>query len=133
MSIYLEAIMDHYTLPRNWGRLQEPTHSSRVANPLCGDVIELDLQIENYKIVKIGYETEGCAICRAAISQLSDSIAGQSIDALPYLGGTSLIDDLLKIQLSPTRMKCALLARDAIKTAINGLPINRQQLKKSQL
>lgn len=127
MTIYLERLMAEYQLPKNWGRLEQPTVSARVSNPFCGDVIELDLSIVNGQMSNVAYVTVGCAICRASMSLLSEAIKDQTIDQLPYLEGSGILS-LLGISLSPTRLKCALLARDAVRAALGQLTINDQQL-----
>ncbi len=120
MNLYLEKIIDHYKLPRNWGRLRQKTLSVRESNILCGDIIDLDLLIEDEIVKKIGFETKGCAICRATMSLVSEEILGQPILKINSIDRRKILE-LLEIELTPTRLKCALLARDALVSALKKL------------
>lgn len=112
MSIYQEIILDHYKNPRNSGLLENPTDSISVQNPLCGDTLVMQIIEENGIITRIGYNAAGCAISVASASLLSEYLLGKSKDELKNIDKQFMID-LIGIELSPNRMKCALLPWEA--------------------
>ncbi len=129
-DLYQEIIMDHYRNPRNAGSLEAPEASYEDQNPLCGDTIRVDLAFDpplsreaspaERRIAAIRYNARGCAISQAAASMLSEMVAGQTVAAARGLTKDDLLAEL-GIALSPTRLKCALLALKAVKAALYGL------------
>nr|MBI4156315.1 SUF system NifU family Fe-S cluster assembly protein [Candidatus Woesearchaeota archaeon] len=116
-EIYMENIMDHYKNPRNFGSLESPTVKHIEYNPLCGDKIEMSLLIENGKIKDIKFKGNGCSISQASTSMLLEMSNGKSIDEIKNLTKEDVFE-MLSINLSPVRMKCALLGLDTLKNAI---------------
>lgn len=112
INIYQEIILDHFKNPRNFGVLNSPTSSVKVANPLCGDEIEMDVAVEGKKIIDIKFRAVGCAISKAAASMLTEYVKGQTKDKLQKLDREFMIK-LLGVQLGPNRVKCALLPLEA--------------------
>ncbi|MBI3620350.1 iron-sulfur cluster assembly scaffold protein [Candidatus Roizmanbacteria bacterium] len=113
MSIYQENILEHYRHPRNYGRLAAATDRVTVANPLCGDVICLEALIKKRILWEVRFSGEGCAISTAAASMLTEKAHRRRLK--PLLGLTK--NDMLKmlgIELSPNRLKCALLPWEAL-------------------
>ncbi len=120
MDLYAEEILDHYKHPRHFGHLDEPTLTYHDTNPLCGDEITLELQIEDNKVADVAFTGQGCAISRAAASMMSEQIVGMSLEELKSWDKESILD-LLGIEVGPVRIKCALLPLKALKAAVWGL------------
>jgi nitrogen fixation NifU-like protein len=118
MSIYQEVILDHYRNPLHAGRLEHPSRTIDVKNPLCGDEIHMEARIEGDTFVEISHESRGCAISVAAASMITDYAVGKTKDALKKLDKDFMID-LVGIELSPNRLKCALLPLEALHRLVN--------------
>lgn len=117
-SLYSPLVLDHYRHPRNFGKLNEPTHVASELNPLCGDEIKVYLKIENSKIENCRYEARGCALAIAAASVLSEKIKGLSIRELKKMN-LSAMENLLKIKVGAARESCVALASRAVLKALN--------------
>jgi nitrogen fixation NifU-like protein len=113
MSIYIDIILDQYKNPHNKGSLENPTNSIHLKNPLCGDEITLQIKTDNNIVKDIKFDGQGCAISTASASMLTDYAKGKSIDELKKLD-TQFILDLIGVELSPNRLKCALLPLEAL-------------------
>ncbi|OGK37366.1 hypothetical protein A3F03_04235 [Candidatus Roizmanbacteria bacterium RIFCSPHIGHO2_12_FULL_41_11] len=118
MTIYQEIILDHYRSPRNFGILKKPSRQVAVANPLCGDKLEFTVKEEKGVVKKIAFQGEGCAISIAAASLTTEHALGKSKEKLQNLD-KNLILKLLGINLSPNRVKCALLAWEGLKKVVS--------------
>ena len=117
-NIYHQQLLEHAKEPRNKKRLERPTVTSDYSNPSCGDSIVLDLEFDkNKKLISIGYDMEGCAISEASSSLLSEYILEMSYDELLKVNETEFWD-LLGVELSPTRKKCALISFNALLGAL---------------
>lgn len=114
--MYREEILDHYKRPRNEGTLDSGT-DAQGENASCGDDTHIYIEIKDGKISDIKHETEGCAICTSAISILSEEIKGKQIDELKELDDEWMLEKL-GIDISPMRMKCAMLGLETTKKAI---------------
>ena len=77
-TIYQEVILDHNRKPRNYGSLDQPSHHAVGHNPLCGDRIDLNLEITQDKINQITFHGESCAICKASASMMTTAVKGKS-------------------------------------------------------
>jgi nitrogen fixation NifU-like protein len=120
-DFYKENILDHYRRPRNAGRLEHPTHSHEEHNPLCGDVIRLDLHVdENNVIDQVAFKGKGCAISQASASMLTEMIKGKTLDEAKAIGKEAILE-ALGIEIGPVRMKCALLSLKVLKAGAYGL------------
>ena len=113
MSIYKELILDHYKNPRNQGMITKPDKKTVVHNPLCGDRIEMYVVFDNDRIKQISYNASGCVISKASASLLSEYARKKTKDQLRKLDKAFIIN-MLGIQLGPNRVKCALLALEAL-------------------
>lgn len=118
MSIYREIILDHYRNPRNFGRIENPTKTVSVNNPLCGDVIHLDLLVKDDVVENVKFSAEGCAISLASASLLTEHIKGKTKDSLINIDKDFIIN-MLGVELSPNRLKCALLSLEALRKTIS--------------
>lgn len=122
MDLYRDNILDHYKNPRNFGKLNKPDKSAEENNPLCGDKIAIHLGLatndQRQKTIKeISFTGEGCAISMASASMLTEKVKNMSITNVQRLK-TKDITDMLGIELTPTRLKCALLALEVLQKAI---------------
>lgn len=113
MSIYQDIILDHYRNPRNSGTIKNATSHIKVNNPLCGDMLEMDIEEKDGTISNIMFSGQGCAISQAAASMVTEYAKGKSKEELKKLDKDFMIE-LLGIQLSPNRLKCALLSLEAL-------------------
>ena len=113
MSIYQEEILAHYHDPQNFGRLAKPTNTSDLSNPLCGDTIAMDILLKDDIVTDCKYDAKGCAISIASASLLSEYCKGKPKEELLRLDKNFIIE-LLGIDLSPNRLKCALLPLEAL-------------------
>jgi nitrogen fixation NifU-like protein len=121
-SIYREQIIDLYENPLNYGELEAADFVYEEDNPLCGDVIQISVQLdENQRVVDIKWEGQGCAISQASASLLTEEVKGKTLDEVKSFSREELLD-LIGIQLSMTRVKCALLSLKVLKAGAYGMP-----------
>lgn len=116
-DMYQDIILDYYRNPRNFGRIKNPDVKARDTNPLCGDIIEMELKLNGNKIVDAKYTGKGCAISQAAASMLTETIIGKSLDYVKKLDKEDILK-LLGIEISPVRLKCALLSFKVLKVGV---------------
>jgi nitrogen fixation protein NifU and related proteins len=120
-DLYREQIIDRYKNPSYKGTLEPHDITFEDANPLCGDFIRIDLRVdENERVVEATFDGYGCAISQASADLLIETIIGKSIEEVKELTKEDLLD-LLGIELSPVRLKCALLSLKVLKAGIYGL------------
>ncbi|HVG89270.1 MAG: Fe-S cluster assembly sulfur transfer protein SufU [Gaiellales bacterium] len=117
-DFYRENILDHYKNPRNAGHLEAPTATAEGVNPLCGDELSIELQVDDGVVTDVRYNGRGCAISQAAASMLSDTIKGRRVDELAGVGKDDVLEEL-GIPLTPIRLKCAMLSVGVLKVALN--------------
>ena len=117
-DIYKEIILDYYKNPRNRGTMESPDAKSRDSNPLCGDVIELQLKFSDGKVSDIKFNGDGCAISQASASMLTELVMGKSIEDVRKIDKTILLDNLGSPNLGAVRIKCALLPLKVMKSAV---------------
>ena len=115
----LEYILDHYKSPRNYGEIKDPDISHKMGNPVCGDEIRLDLKIEGNVIKDIRFSAKGCTISQAAASMLTEEVVNKDLEYIDSLGPEEMFK-IIKVDVSPIRYDCALLALKVLKTGVQG-------------
>jgi nitrogen fixation protein NifU and related proteins len=119
-QFYREYILDHYKNPRNFGRLEQPDISHEEDNPLCGDVVGMDFRVKDGVIDDIRFHGRGCAISQASASLLTERLKGLTLDQAKKINKEDVLGEL-GIEISPARIKCALLALKVLKVGAYGL------------
>ena len=119
-DLYRDYILEHYRRPHNFGVIEEPTASFEGSNPLCGDRITIQLGIENGLVERVGFTRRGCAISQASASLLTDEIKGKPVAEVAAYRADDLLD-LLGIEISPARLKCAMLSHDSLQHVLEDL------------
>jgi nitrogen fixation NifU-like protein len=118
-DLYRDEILEHYRNPHNFGTLETPTTVKEGANPLCGDRITLMLEINDAgDVADVAFTGRGCAISQASASMLTDEIKGKPLSDIATMGRQEVLDNL-GIEISPARMKCAMLSLETLRSAVS--------------
>tara|TARA_Y100001949_G_scaffold147691_1_gene131751 strand:+ start:232 stop:615 length:384 start_codon:yes stop_codon:yes gene_type:complete len=115
---YSEKVIEHYEKPRNIGSLDRRdlnVGTGLVGAPECGDVMKLQIMVENDKIIDAKFKTFGCGSAIAASSLATEWIKDKSVDEASMINNTEIVEEL---SLPPVKIHCSVLAEDAIKAAI---------------
>ena len=116
-GIYKENILDHYKNPHNKGEIENAEIKFTENNPLCGDIITVNLKLNDQKVEDIKFEGKGCAISIASASLLTDKVKGMTIDEVMKLTKDEILE-MLMIPIGPVRLKCALLCLETLQKAV---------------
>jgi len=116
-DIYREQIMERYKHPSHKHKVVNPDISKEDSNPLCGDVIEVQVKLKDGKIVDAGFDGKGCVISQASADILLDEVKGKTLKEIQDMAREDMLD-LLGINLTTSRVKCAMLALTAMKKGI---------------
>ena len=119
LMAYSEKVMEHYEKPKNVGSLDSGSQSvgtALVGAPECGDVMKLQIEVENDKIVDAKFKTFGCGSAIASSSLATEWVKGKSLDEAHTIQNTDIVEEL---SLPPVKIHCSVLAEDAIKRAID--------------
>ncbi|WP_458187763.1 iron-sulfur cluster assembly scaffold protein [Haladaptatus sp. NG-WS-4] len=114
-DMYRQQILDHYRNPRNYGELDEPSFTHEGVNPSCGDELEFDVVLgdDGDTIERVAFRGDGCAISQASASMLSQKLPGMTLAEVEKLDRDDVID-MLGVEISPMRVKCAVLAEKVV-------------------
>jgi nitrogen fixation NifU-like protein len=117
-DFYREELLDHYDSSPFRGRLANPTASADMVNPLCGDTIHVDIELDpDGRIRTFRFDGNGCVISQAGTSLLAESLEGRTAEEARTLTPEDMVK-LLQIPLTPARLKCALLGWKALQQAL---------------
>ena len=110
-DMYRQQILDHYKNPRNYGEIEDATFTHVGENPMCGDEIRMDVKLDedDETIEAVAFQGDGCAISQASASMLSSELRGKTLDELEEMDRDD-VTDMLGVDISPMRVKCAVLA-----------------------
>ena len=134
-ALYQEMILDHYRRPRNKGEIENPDETIVMKNPLCGDEITIQLKYDGDEVSDVGFVGRGCSISQASASMMTQLVKGKKVDEIESLrgqfrnmvmGGDNVDEKSLGslralsgVAKFPARVKCALLAWNALEEAIS--------------
>lgn len=113
---YSEKVIDHYTNPRNVGKIEDASGVGEVGNPVCGDIMKMYLKIENDVIVDVKFKTFGCGAAIATSSISTEMIKGKTVEEALRLKNSDVVEAL--DGLPPVKIHCSLLAEEAIREAV---------------
>jgi len=116
---YSEKVVDHYENPRNVGSFSEDdtdVGTGMVGAPACGDVMKLQIKVENGIITDAKFKTYGCGSAIASSSLITEMVKGMSLDAASQIKNSEIAEELA---LPPVKIHCSILAEDAIKAAVD--------------
>ena len=125
---YSKKVLEHYERPKNIGSMDSGSNrvgTGLVGAPECGDVMKLQIEVEDDKIVDAKFKTFGCGSAIASSSLATEWIKGKSIDDASTIQNTDIVEEL---SLPPVKIHCSVLAEDAIKAAINDYK-NKQEMR----
>jgi nitrogen fixation NifU-like protein len=133
-QLYQEMVVEHKRAPRHFGTLAAPTHEARGRNPQCGDDVQVQLRLEDGRVADVAFHGQGCAICIASASMMTDAVLGRDIEtaralqqrfravltgqAEPENAELGKLVSLAGVRRYPSRIKCALLGWHALMHAI---------------
>jgi len=137
-SLYQEVILDHNRKPRNYGRLEHPSHQAEGLNPLCGDHIHVALELAGDTVAAIAFDGESCAICKASASMMTVAVKGRNrsdartlgrgfVDMATgrlaagdaaHLGRLAVFSGISEL---PMRVKCAILPWHTLQAAFDAV------------
>jgi nitrogen fixation NifU-like protein len=112
-NIYREELMAHYKNPHNRGILDDATHETVKKNEMCGDLISMQLKVEDGKIKDVKFDGHGCAVSIASSSILTEELKGKTIEEAKKMNKDKLLA-LLGVELTTSRIKCATLPLEAL-------------------
>ncbi len=118
-DLYREQLLDHYHNPQNFGQLETPDVDIEMDNPTCGDSVHMTATLDaEGRIVEVMFEGEGCVISMAASSMLTEALVGKMPEQVEAMGLGDIQEMMGGIRLSMGRVKCALLALNAMKEGL---------------
>jgi len=115
-SMYSEKVMEHFRNPRNVGEIENPDGIGHVGNPVCGDIMELYIKVNDSIITDAKFKTFGCGAAIATSSMVTELVKGKSIKEALDISNRAVAEALGG--LPPIKMHCSVLAEEALKSAI---------------
>lgn len=117
-EIYQDHILDHYEDPYHRGKCEHCTHCHEDNNPLCGDRVRMELEINDHgQLRQVYFDGDGCCISQAAASMLVERFDGRSVEEVRQFGADEMLE-LFGVKLTPNRQKCCLLPWRVLQAAI---------------
>jgi nitrogen fixation NifU-like protein len=116
-SLYSEKVMEHFRNPRNVGDMENPDGTGHVGNPICGDIMELYIKVDNGIITDAKFKTFGCGAAIATSSMVTEIVKGKTIDEALKISNQAVAEALGG--LPAAKMHCSVLAEEALRSAIN--------------
>ena len=133
-DLYQDLVLEHKRAPRHFGPIAAPTHEAQGRNPQCGDEVRVQLRIEDDRVRDIGFTGQGCAICIASTSMMTEAVLGAEVaaaralqqrfravltgQAQPEETALGKLESLAGVRAYPSRIKCALLGWHALMHAL---------------
>jgi nitrogen fixation NifU-like protein len=134
-ALYQEVILDHYRRPRNKGTLASPTGTANLRNPLCGDEVDVQVEMRDGRVAEVKFGGRGCSISQASASMMTELVKGRTPDEVQALGerfaamirgdAGAAADEVLGqaralsgVSRFPTRVRCAMIAWEAVARAV---------------
>ena len=114
--MYSEKVMDHFEHPRNVGEIEDASGSGTVGNAKCGDIMKMDIKVDNNIITDVKFKTFGCCAAVATSSMATEMIKGKTVDEALALTNKAVAEAL--DGLPPVKMHCSVLAEEAIHAAL---------------
>jgi len=125
-DLYREQIIDLYENPLNFGELDPNDFTYEEDNPLCGDVVRIDVRLDDAdRVTEVRWSGDGCAISQASASLLTEEIKGMTLDEVRAFPKERLLE-LIGVPLSMARVKCALLSLKVLKAGAYGMPLRNE-------
>lgn len=114
--MYSDKVMDHFSNPRNVGEIENPSGTGTVGNAKCGDIMKMDIQVENGIITDVKFKTFGCGAAIATSSMATEMVKGKRVEEALQLTNQAVAEAL--DGLPPVKMHCSMLAEQAIHAAV---------------
>ena len=114
--MYSEQVMDHFRNPRNVGAIENADGTGKVGNPVCGDIMELTIKVEDGRIADAKFRTFGCGAAIATSSMVTELVKGKTIEEALEVSNKAVAEALGG--LPPVKMHCSVLAEQALRSAI---------------
>jgi len=124
-SLYSEKVMEHFKNPRNVGEIENPDGIGHVGNPVCGDIMELYIRVNDNTITDAKFKTFGCGAAIATSSMLTEMVKGKSLSEALEISNRAVAEAL--DGLPPVKMHCSVLAEEALKSAIEDYLGNKKR------
>jgi len=126
-SRYSEKVMEHFRNPRNVGEIENPDGIGHVGNPVCGDIMELYIKVDNGIITDAKFKTFGCGAAIATSSMVTELVKGKSVEEALEISNKAVAEALGG--LPPIKMHCSVLAEEALKSAITDYLVKSKKRK----
>jgi len=117
MSVYSEKVMDHFNSPRNLGEIENADGMGKAGNPVCGDIMNLYIKVEDNRIIDAKFKTFGCGAAIATSSMVTEMVKGKTIEEALKISNRAVAEAL--DGLPPIKMHCSVLAEEALRSAID--------------
>ena len=119
-NLYRERILDHYRNPRNQGALEGADISCELDNPVCGDVVRLDVRLDDGRVSETRFSGRGCVLSMTSASMLTEEILGKGVQELRAMDDADVFE-MMGVTLGTVRGKCALLSLRVLREGLGGL------------